>query len=61
MIASGVDIWTTSKAMGHSDIKMTERYAAVLPEGLKAAYEKRLQHVGRKSFYLYGGNSIGTE
>ena len=41
MVNGGVDIWTTSKAMGHSDIKMTERYAAVLAEGLKTAYKKR--------------------
>jgi integrase len=46
MVESGVDIWTTSKAMGHSDIKMTEKYAAVLAEGLKAAYRKRRRNVG---------------
>ena len=47
MVDSGVDIWTTSKAMGHSDIKMTEKYAAVLAEGLKAAYKKRSRNVVR--------------
>ena len=45
MIEAGNDIWTTSKAMGHSDIKMTEKYAAVLAEGLKDAYKKRSRKV----------------
>ena len=45
MVNSGVDIWTTSKAMGHSDIKMTENYANILAEGLKSAYRKRSRNV----------------
>lgn len=40
MIGSGVDIWKTSKAMGHSDIKMTENYVDMLADQLKSAYEQ---------------------
>ena len=51
MISSGVDIWTTSKAMGHSDIKMTENYADILADQLKDAYEKtRKKHVRLKAY-----------
>lgn len=39
MVGSGVDIWTTSKAMGHSDIKMTENYAEILATRLREAYK----------------------
>ena len=40
MVSRGVDIWTTSKAMGHSDIKMTQNYADILASQLKDAYKK---------------------
>jgi len=49
LIEAGVDIWTTSKAMGHRDIKMTERYAKVLAEGLKAAYDSRTNAANRNN------------
>ena len=45
MISNGVDIWTTSKAMGHSDIKMTQNYADILSDRLKEAYEKGSRNV----------------
>jgi integrase len=46
MIGSGVDIWTTSKAMGHSDIKMTENYAEILAIRLREAYETSWPFLG---------------
>ncbi len=40
LVMAGVDIRTVQKFLGHSSIKMTERYAHLSPEHGKAAIEK---------------------
>jgi integrase len=37
LVESGVDLYTTGKLLGHSDIKMTQRYAHLAPGHLRQA------------------------
>ena len=37
-IISGKDAWRVSKAMGHSDLKMTENYVAMAAKDLEDHY-----------------------
>ena len=40
LVQSGVDLFTVSKLLGHSDTKMTQRYAHLSPEHMAAAVAK---------------------
>jgi len=40
LVMSGVDIYTVSKLLGHSDIKVTEIYSHLAPDYLKSSIEK---------------------
>jgi integrase len=39
LVMSGVDLFTAKELLGHSDIKMTQRYAHLAPDKLAAAVE----------------------
>ena len=47
MITAGIDIVTVSEILGHSDIKMTMRYAHPTPENKRHAVEKLAAVFGR--------------
>jgi integrase len=40
LVAAGVDLYTVSQLLGHSDLKMTARYSHLSPEKKRAAVEK---------------------
>ena len=39
LVMSGVDLYTVSKLLGHSSVKVTEMYAHLMPDHLKAAID----------------------
>ncbi len=39
LVESGVDLYTVQKLMRHSNFKMTERYAHLLPSAMRGALE----------------------
>jgi hypothetical protein len=39
MVMRGVPLFTVSKALGHSDVRMTAKYAHLAPEHLKDAVD----------------------
>jgi len=48
LVQNGVDLYTVQKLMGHSTIAMTEKYAHLAPDNLKAAVrvlEKSLEKI----------------
>jgi len=52
LVQNGVDLYTVQKLMGHSTIAMTEKYAHLAPDNLKAAVrvlEKSLEKNKGKS------------
>ena len=40
LVMNGVDLYTVSKLLGHSDVKITQIYAHLAPDHLKAAVER---------------------
>ncbi len=40
LVMSGVDLYTVQRLLGHSSIKMTERYAHLAPDYLRAAIQR---------------------
>jgi integrase len=40
LVQAGVDLYTVKELLGHSEITMTERYAHLAPDNLRAAVEK---------------------
>lgn len=40
LVQSGVDLYTVKELLGHSEIAMTERYAHLAPDNLRAAVER---------------------
>jgi integrase len=40
LVQAGVDLYTVKELLGHSEIAMTERYAHLAPDNLRAAVEK---------------------
>ena len=49
MVMAGVDLVTVSEVLGHSDIKMTLRYAHPTPENRRRAVDALAAVFGRKS------------
>jgi integrase len=43
LVQAGVDLYTVKELLGHSEITMTERYAHLAPDNLRAAVEKVAQ------------------
>ncbi|MBW2094187.1 MAG: tyrosine-type recombinase/integrase [Deltaproteobacteria bacterium] len=56
LIENGEDIWTVSKAMGHSDIRMTEHYVKVLAKRTRGLYGRRKCANGENEGVLTIGN-----
>lgn len=49
LVQQGTPLYTVAKLMGHSTLAMTERYAHLAPEGLRAAVRDLENHVGSLS------------
>lgn len=55
LVQQGTPLYTVAKLMGHSTLTMTERYAHLAPEGLRAAIrslENHLEHVDSSATML---------
>jgi site-specific recombinase XerD len=58
LVMAGVDLYTVSRLLGHSDIKMTMRYAHLAPDYLKTAVQFLTRSATRSAT---SGNTIRSE
>jgi integrase len=59
LVQSGIDLYRVQKLCGHTDLRMTQRYAHLLPEGLREAI-KVIETKGTATILLQSGDEEGA-